>query len=197
MWRSKNLDDLNGAGWGIFIASNHFLAISWLCYRRAHRTVQWRTGHDIVHCPVRATSADRWGLERLTIEVLCPLVALDSSVAHRTVWWHTRQSGAFWLRSSDFCSVQCSLVSAGDHWRSWSLLRWLIRPSGGTPDNPVNYSGRALRKPESSQFARCLGLGTGQCPACHWLHQVLYLPKLCTVPQLIFCWFMLNFMHLR
>jgi hypothetical protein len=47
----------------------------------AHLTVQWCTGHGTVHCPVRATSADRWGLERLTVEVLCPLVAPDSSVA--------------------------------------------------------------------------------------------------------------------
>jgi hypothetical protein len=33
---------------------------------------------------VPATSADRWSLERLTIEVFCPFVALDSPVAHRT-----------------------------------------------------------------------------------------------------------------
>jgi hypothetical protein len=35
------------------------------------------------------------GLERLTVQVLCPLAALDSPVAHRKVWWHTRKSGAF------------------------------------------------------------------------------------------------------
>jgi hypothetical protein len=28
----------------------------------------------------------------------------------------------------------------------------------------VNFSGVALRKPKSGQFARCLGLGTGHCP---------------------------------
>jgi hypothetical protein len=44
----------------------------------AHRTLN-------VHCPACATSADRWGLELLTIEVLCPLAAPDSPVAHRTV----------------------------------------------------------------------------------------------------------------
>jgi hypothetical protein len=41
------------------------------------------------------------------------------------------------------------------------LLHWLSGQSGGTPDGPVNYSGHALRKPESGQFARCSGLGTG------------------------------------
>jgi hypothetical protein len=29
---------------------------------------------------MRATSADRWGLELLTVEVLCPLVALNNLV---------------------------------------------------------------------------------------------------------------------
>jgi hypothetical protein len=43
------------------------------------------TGHSTVHCPVRATSADRWGLEQLAIEFAYPCGAPDSSVAHRTV----------------------------------------------------------------------------------------------------------------
>jgi hypothetical protein len=42
--------------------------------------IDGHTGHGTVHCPVRATSADRWGLERLTVEVLCPLEAPDSPV---------------------------------------------------------------------------------------------------------------------
>jgi hypothetical protein len=39
-----------------------------------------RTGHCTVHCPVHATSADRWGSEQLTVEVVCPCGALDSPV---------------------------------------------------------------------------------------------------------------------
>jgi hypothetical protein len=39
-----------------------------------------RIEHGIVHCPVRAMSADRYGLELLTIEVVCPYGALDSPV---------------------------------------------------------------------------------------------------------------------
>jgi hypothetical protein len=42
-------------------------------------TVRWCTGHSTVHCPVSATSADRWGLERLTVEIFCLLVALLTS----------------------------------------------------------------------------------------------------------------------
>jgi hypothetical protein len=51
----------------------------------AHQIVRWCTGHDNVHYPVPATSADHWGLEQLTIEVFCPLAAPDSPVAHRIV----------------------------------------------------------------------------------------------------------------
>jgi hypothetical protein len=49
------------------------------------RCRRWHTGHGTVHYPVRATSAARWGLERLTVEVLCPFAASDSPVTHRTV----------------------------------------------------------------------------------------------------------------
>jgi hypothetical protein len=40
----------------------------------------WRIGQDIVQCPVRATSTAHWGLERLTVEALCHVAALDSPV---------------------------------------------------------------------------------------------------------------------
>jgi hypothetical protein len=44
-----------------------------------------RIRHSTIHCPVRAMSADRWGLELLTVEVVYPFGAPDSPVAHRTV----------------------------------------------------------------------------------------------------------------
>jgi hypothetical protein len=37
-----------------------------------------RTGQSTFHCPVRATSVDRWGLELLTVEVVYPYGAPDS-----------------------------------------------------------------------------------------------------------------------
>jgi hypothetical protein len=74
----------------------------------------------------------------LTVEVLCLLAAPDSPVRSE-----------FAVLTSDFCSMHCSLVSTVD------------RCSVGSQDSPVNYSGVTLRKPESGQFARCLGLGTG------------------------------------
>jgi hypothetical protein len=60
---------------GGMYSPNHYCS---RCCRWAHRTVWWCTRHDTVHCPVRAMSADRWGLERLTVEVPCPLVAPNS-----------------------------------------------------------------------------------------------------------------------
>jgi hypothetical protein len=61
---------------GIY-SPNHY---SSRCCRWAHRTVRWCTGHSTVHCPVSATSADRWGLELLIVEVFYLLVTPDSPV---------------------------------------------------------------------------------------------------------------------
>jgi hypothetical protein len=76
-----HLDTIEGGGWGVFIASNHFLAVGYFCCRWAHWTVRWCIGQGIVHCPVRATSTRRWGLERLTVGTLCPVAAPDMSGA--------------------------------------------------------------------------------------------------------------------
>jgi hypothetical protein len=78
---------------GIY-SPNHY---SSRCYRWAHRTVWWCTGHCTVHCPVCATSADLWGLERLTAEVLCPLAAPDSPVCFDFV-----------VLTSNFRIIHCS-----------------------------------------------------------------------------------------
>jgi hypothetical protein len=126
----------------------------------AHRTVRWCTGHGTVHCPVHATSADHWGLERLTVEVLCFLVALDSPVR-----------SDFAVLTSNFCTVHCSPQSIVGH--TWPLLRWLTGHVQCTPDIAVNYSGTTLEKTWEWPVRGCLGLGTGQCPVRHWQH--LYL----------------------
>jgi hypothetical protein len=54
---------------------------------------------------VRATSVDRWGLERLTVEVLCPLVAPVSPV-----------HSDFTVLTSDLRTVNCSSDIAVDRW---------------------------------------------------------------------------------
>jgi hypothetical protein len=92
----------------------------------------------------------------------------------------------FAVLTSDFYIVHYSLFVAVDHWAKltvallahqtgqWIIAKWL------------------WEKPESGQFARCLSLGTGQCPMCHWQHQCLSLLQTCRVLQLIFfvglCW---------
>jgi hypothetical protein len=119
---------------GIY-SPNHY---SSHCCRWAHQIVRWCTGHDTVHCLVRATLADRCGLERLTVEVLCPLAAPDSSVR-----------SDFALLTSDFCSVHCIVVSAVDHWAQLTVAPLAHRTVRCTSDSPVNYSGVTLRKPKS------------------------------------------------
>jgi hypothetical protein len=186
MWRSENLDGLNGGGWGVFIASNHFLAIGWLCCRRAHRTVRWCTRHSSIHCPVSATSANRWGLEFLNVEVLCPLAASDSPVAHRTVWCILTLQ--FWL-------LHCSLFLRQ---HSRPLAKLTIAPLAHravrcTPDSQVNYSGVPLRKTQERPVREVRRPGhqtVSEAPL--GCINTCFCSKLCRVPQLIFfiglCW---------
>jgi hypothetical protein len=101
---------------GVFIASNHFLAVGWPCCRWAHRTTT-------VYCPMRATSArplgfgavDRWN----PLSFCC-----------------TRQSGAtpdmsgdLWLLRSDFYRALFTIVHLCS--RPSALVS---RCSAGSPD---------------------------------------------------------------
>jgi hypothetical protein len=141
--------------------------------------VRWCTVHGIVHCPVCATLADRWGLERLNVEVLCPLAAPDSLVAHWTV--QCVLTSQFWLLTSALFTVHRSRP-----------LGAVDRFSIGSSDSPVNYSGATPRKTRERPVRGVLGLGTGQCLVRHWQHQCLSLLQTCRDPQLIFfvglCW---------
>jgi hypothetical protein len=108
----------------------------------AHRIVRWCTGQGTVHYPVRATSARHWSLERLTIEVLCPVVAPDSPV---------RSDFFLWLLT---CIVHLLQSTVG---RRLPLLHWL------TGQVRWIIAERPIEKPESEQFAGCSAWGTGQC----------------------------------
>jgi hypothetical protein len=88
---------------------------------------------------VRATSIDRWGLEQLTVEVVCPFAAPDSSV---------RPVIADCLLTSG--ATDCARSRTVDRWAKLTVACCLTEQSSGTPDSPVIFSGRALRKPESS-----------------------------------------------
>jgi hypothetical protein len=118
MWTSENLDTIEGGGWGVFIASNHFLAVGWVCCWWAHRTVRWRTRQVpfTVRCAPHRHA--HWGLERLTV----------GSLLSRSC---TGQSGATpdWLPSSDFCRALFTTV----HFYSWPLTTGYCC-SVGSPD---------------------------------------------------------------
>jgi hypothetical protein len=47
------------------------------------------------------------------------------------------------------------------------MLRWLTGQSGGTPGSLVNFSGVALRKLESGQFARAAAWGSEKSSCAH------------------------------
>jgi hypothetical protein len=69
---------------GVFIASNNFLVVGYICWRWAHRTVRWCTGQALftIRCVPRQHA--RWGLERLDHWNPCPVAAPDSPVPHQT-----------------------------------------------------------------------------------------------------------------
>jgi hypothetical protein len=171
---------------GVFITSNHFLAVGWVCCRWAHRIVRWCTGQVLftVRCVPRQHA--RWGLERSTVETLCPVATPDSPVAH-----HTRQFGgtldmsdAFWLRSLTSDLHYALLQSIVE--RRLPLLCWL---SGHVQWIIAEH---ALEKPESEQFAWCSAWGTRHCPVCHLQHTLKSLLQTLLSPQLNFflglCW---------
>jgi hypothetical protein len=64
---------------GIYSPNQH--SSCWLfCLSMGTRDSPVRTRHSIVHCPVRATSVDRWGLELLNAEIVYPFGAPNSLV---------------------------------------------------------------------------------------------------------------------
>jgi endogenous inhibitor of DNA gyrase (YacG/DUF329 family) len=168
---------------GVFIASNHFLAVGCFCCRWAHRAaVRWCTGQGTIHCPVCATSACRWGLERLTVGVLCLVVAPDSPVAHRTC-----------PVCSDFSALTFDShysPFAVDRWRMLPLLRWLTGHVQCTPDShrtcPVNYSGARLWKTREWAVRLVLDLGHRTLSGLPLAaHSQVFAPNFCWVPNLI------------
>jgi hypothetical protein len=120
---------------GVFIASNHFLVVGWVCCQWAHRTVRWCTGQGTVHCPVRATSACPLGFRE--VDRWNPLSCSCNRQSGATP--DMSMSGVFWLSAltSDLhCSLLPSTVGA-----RLLLLCWLTGHVQCTPDSTVNYSG--------------------------------------------------------
>jgi hypothetical protein len=133
-------------GWGVFIASNHFLVVDCFCWRWAHRTVRWRTRQVLFTVRYAPHQHTRWGLEQSTVEVVCPVVALDSPVRHRTC------SDFSALTSVAHCSLWQSTVGA-----MLPLLRWLTGHVRCRPNSPVNYS--RARHTETREWLIRLVLG--------------------------------------
>jgi hypothetical protein len=129
---------------GVFIASNHFLAVGYW----------WHTGQSggapdrvlfTVWCLPRQQTVGVWSYWLLKSFVL---------LLHRTVRWHIGHVRCVLTLSltSDFCTVHCWSEIAIDRWRIWPLLCWLI---GHAPVH-TGQSGEWLpEKPDSGQFGKC------------------------------------------
>jgi hypothetical protein len=173
MLSSEKLDTIEGGNWGVFIASNHFLAVAWFCWQWAHRTVRWCTEQVLFTVQCVSRQHARWALERLTVGSLCPVVASD-------------MSGVLWLltRTVHFGSrplvpgYRCS-VGSPDMFGVYRTVRWIIVK-------------RTLVKPESGQFEWSSAWGTGHYLVRHWQHTLKSLLQIYLSPQLKFffglCW---------
>jgi hypothetical protein len=89
----------------------------------AHRTIRWFTGQDTVQCLVHAMSVARWGLEQLTAEVLCPVAAPDSPMAHRTC-----------PVRSDFVALTSDFFTMRFYCSTQSIVGASVRCFVGSPD---------------------------------------------------------------
>jgi hypothetical protein len=144
-----------------------------------------RTRHSTVHCLVRATSADRWGLELFTIEVVCPYGAPDSPV---------RPDVAYCLLTSD--ASDYGAVDRSQPLAESTVAPWAHRTVQCTPDSPMNFSGRALRFPRSasSWSAPAWALDTVRCTT-GWCKFIL-LQSCRIAPRSFSLHVYMNFMHL-
>jgi hypothetical protein len=116
---------------GVFIASNHFLAVGCFCWRWAHWTVRWCTGHALFTNRCMPHQHARWGLERLDHWNPCPVAAPDCPVPH----WTCPICSDFllWLLTCTvpFCSrpltpaYRC-LVGSPDMCGAHRIVRWFI-----------------------------------------------------------------------
>jgi hypothetical protein len=151
----KNLDAWSGSGWGVFIAPTTKPTIGKAVCRWAHRIVRCATGHSPVRKPRHPT------VRVLTVST----VGASDNLGHRTVRCRTGHA---------LFTVQCAFWRCSDSARTVRALFTLqatVAPasccSGGTPDNPMNYSGAALQKPEGEEFSLYGPWCIGHCPVAH------------------------------
>lgn len=169
----------------IFIAPNHFLAVGYFCWWRAHRTVRWRTGQTLFTVWCAPCQHARWGLELVDRWSRCPIVAPDSPM--------TPDFAA--LTSARHCSYLQATVGA-----QGVIAPLTHRTVRCTPDNLVNYSGASPLNSREWLVRLC----TGMSGAYRTLSDVplgstlsCLAPNLIVSPTEFLSWFVLNLMHLR
>jgi hypothetical protein len=164
---------------GVFIDSNHFLAVGWFCWRWAHRTVWWRTRHSLftVRCAPRRHA--RWSSERVDRWSLCPVFAPDSPVPHKTCPVRSDFSTLTLSRTVKFtlCLCRRPLRELAVAPLTHRTVRWIIAE-------------RALWIPESGWFAGCSAWCTGHGPVRQRQHTLnSFAPNLFVSPTEFLSWF--------
>jgi hypothetical protein len=110
------------------------------------RTGQSGVPSDAVQCASHVTQPLEFGRSR-------PLEPLSSSGTGQvlfTVWCASDGCSAL-PRTVSHCSSDSSAFVV-DRCAKEPLLHWCTGQSGGTPNNPVNYSGARPEKPEGGEF---------------------------------------------
>jgi hypothetical protein len=153
---------------GFKSASNEGLLHWFFVFSLKHTFSVWK----LTYVPETYCSADRWGLERLTVEVLCPLVAPDSPVTHRTVRCVLTSALCTVHRSRllgavDRCSVGSPDMSGAHRTVRWIIAEWL------------------WEKPESGQFVGALAWAPDSVRCATGITNASICSKLCRVLQLI------------
>jgi hypothetical protein len=135
---------------GVFIASNHFLAVGWVCYRRVHRT-----GHCSLSGACHVSTSLGFGVVDRWSPLSCRCTGQSGGMVHRTCPVHS--DFAAWHLTSALCAFT---VPAVDRWAPrLPLLYWLTGYVWCTQDSLVNYSGATLGKTREWLVRVVLGLG--------------------------------------
>jgi hypothetical protein len=139
--KAENLDTMNGAWLGLFIAPTTKVAVGGGCCRMAHRTVRCATGHCLVRQPRHPTVRVR------------PLELLSSGPPDSPVVYRTGPIDCpVRLLAPALTSARAGMHCSAFNAFSRRPLARSSRCSASTLDSSVNYSGAAPRIPEGEQF---------------------------------------------
>jgi hypothetical protein len=152
MRRLESLDGMNGGGWGVFIASNQFLGVGWLCCRWAHRTLHCSlSGECHVSRPLGFGAVDHWSL------LSSYSTGQSGGTPDSPVW----SDIADYLLTSDGQTIPQSTVGEVDHCSVGSpdspvvhrTVRWILADARGVNPRAASSRGAPAWAPDCVRWA--------------------------------------------